>query len=57
MSDTSANEEPDGFGLNKDARLARERVQARIQTREETVKLEPDFPWEIEPFDPRFFSL
>jgi hypothetical protein len=45
MSETEEPEEEDGFGLDKDARLAAERAEAEEEARPEP--LDPPFPYRV----------
>jgi len=52
----ASDEENDGFGLDKQGRLAYERQQRK--ERQEPIALEPDFPWTANPsWDPDFFGI
>lgn len=44
----------DGFGLNKAARLKKEREDAAAAA--QPPPLDPVFPYRVEPFDPLFFG-
>lgn len=44
----------DGYGLNKDARLKAERAAAIEENK--VPPLDPDFPFQVQPFDPFFFG-
>lgn len=46
--------QPDGYGLNKAARLKAERADTIAAS--QPAPLEPDFPFRVEPFDPLFFG-
>lgn len=43
------------YGLNKEARLAAERAATGREV--SAVLLQPDFPYNTQPFDPLFFGL
>jgi hypothetical protein len=52
----ASDDENDGFGLDKNARLRYERLE-RLEGRQ-PVRLEPDFPFVAEPaFDPEVFEI
>lgn len=44
-----------GYGLNKAARLQARREE--IAEENEPAPLEPDFPYQVLPFDPLFFGV
>ena len=45
----------DGFGFDKDARLAQRRADKA--EKEKPEPLEPVFPFTVIPFDPAFFNM
>jgi len=46
--------QPDGYGLNKAARLKRDRADTLKEN--QPPPLQPDFPFRVQPFDPLFFG-
>lgn len=44
-----------GYGLNKAARLQAKRDEKAAE--DEPPPLEPDFPYQVQPFDPLFFGI
>jgi hypothetical protein len=50
--------QPDGFGLRRSERLeAKRKAQKEKAAAEQPQTLNPPFPFEVVPFDPRFFGL